>query len=45
MTAWGVCVLLAQPAVVDRGWFALAVVQTLYYVFISAVEATCGAVW
>ena len=45
MTAWGVCVLLADPIAVDRGWFALAIVQTLYYVYMSVVEATCGAVW
>lgn len=44
MTAWGVCTLLAVPTAVDRGWFALAVVQTLYYIYMSVVEATCGAV-
>ena len=44
MTAWGVCVLLASPTAVDQGWFALAGVQTLFYVYMSAVEAMCGAV-
>lgn len=44
MTAWGVCALLADSTAVDRGWFALAGVQTLFYVYMSAVEATCGAV-
>ena len=44
MTAWGVCILLAHPQAVDRGWFALAIVQTLYYAYMSVVEATCGTV-
>lgn len=44
MTAWGVCVLIANQTVVEKGLFALAGVQTLYYLYMSAVEAMCGAV-
>jgi hypothetical protein len=39
MTAWGTCALLANRAVVRRGWFGIAAAQSAYYLYMSLVEA------